>query len=571
MSSKIATAAAVGFGAVGLALLPVRSAPNGVEYEIENLEPFPEEWPFTVKDLQYLFEPRAEETDAPVTLQVIQGELPPGLRGTYYLNGPGINHFTDSDGRRRTKHPFDGHGFIRKFSFTGSPDTVTYEGKFVKTEIYKKEVPKEKILFRGIGSNVHPYSSLGAFRNILAPVGIGGVANTSVFGFSGKLFAGYEGGPPHVMDPRTLETYGVDTFEGTISKTMPFLAHTRTDARLNRLVGCGSMVMSSSGGSVFTFYEYDEDFRLVHKARFVADGVYFTHDFLITENFYVLPMNPSTFSVTGVVKAALGFGPIMGVLAHDNAKTMKVALIPRNNSVKEHVVDIGKSMFSVHHALAYEEQDRKVVVVTSAFDEYANGNEFGFAPDSNVYTIRDKSRLHGAQSLYKFTLDLEAGNVSKTKVLMAYTPVDFLSINPLMEGGGRGQPQNLFASSCSYTRGAMAAFDSIVKVNLTNGVVGNWQCGKHRFVGEPVFAPDASVGKSEAFQEDEGWVIVPVYDGMAKKNFLMVFDAENISPGPVATIEILAQLPYGFHGSWLAPSEHQDARNRTRVQVSSKL
>ena len=53
MSSKIATAAAVGFGAVGLALLPVRSAPNGVEYEIENLEPFPEEWPFTVKDLQY--------------------------------------------------------------------------------------------------------------------------------------------------------------------------------------------------------------------------------------------------------------------------------------------------------------------------------------------------------------------------------------------------------------------------------------------------------------------------------------------------------------------------------------
>jgi hypothetical protein len=56
MSSKIATAAAVGFGAVGLALLPVRSAPNGVEYESENLEPFPEEWPFTVKDLQYLFE-----------------------------------------------------------------------------------------------------------------------------------------------------------------------------------------------------------------------------------------------------------------------------------------------------------------------------------------------------------------------------------------------------------------------------------------------------------------------------------------------------------------------------------
>ena len=72
--------------------------------------------------------PNAEETDTPVGLDIVQGKLPEGLDGTYYPNGPGIDHFTDRAGHRRAKHPFDGHGFVRKFRFSARNNRVMYEG-----------------------------------------------------------------------------------------------------------------------------------------------------------------------------------------------------------------------------------------------------------------------------------------------------------------------------------------------------------------------------------------------------------------------------------------------------------
>ena len=47
-----------------------------------------------------------------------------------------------------------------------------------------------------------------------------------------------------------------------------------------------------------------------------------------------------------------------------------------------------------------------------------------------------------------------------------------------------------------------------------------------------------------------GYVVAAVYDGAEQKTYLMVFDGKHLSEGPVCTIDVKAQLPYGFHGSW---------------------
>ena len=546
------TLAAVG-AAVGAYMVSPGSVPTSPTHQLEQLEPFSEDWPFTLKDVQYLLGgPNAEETDTPVELDIVQGKLPEGLNGTYYLNGPGINHFTDKEGHRRAKHPFDGHGFIRKFQFSARNNRVMYEGKYVRISTYNKEVLEEKgrMVYRGLGSNPYSTTSLGAVRNILAPTYGDGTANTCIVEYGNQLLALYEGGPPHLMDPKTLETKGIYTFNGRISRRRPFLAHTRVDHTRNRFVGCGwDSVNQFSMKSRFIFYEFDDKFELLHKQVFESDGLYQSHDFLITPNYYVLLCNPIAISVPGAIKAATGFGQLINVVEQDRSKTMKIAFVPRNSSRTEVVIDFGESALSVHHGMAYESTNDHVVLVTSAFDRYKFGNEFGFSPGSSVYTKRASSDGLGTQTLYKVTCDLARKTIVKKTALCSGKPCDFLSINQLMEGQGHGPAKHLFAATGSYTSNKMDLFDEITHFNVeTEEVAGKYKVGRHRFVGESVFAP--VVERRGPFEENNGYVVAAVYDGAEQKTYLMVFDGKHLSEGPVCTIDVKAQLPYGFHGSW---------------------
>ena len=70
------TLAAVG-AAVGAYMVSPGSVPTSPTHQLEQLEPFSEDWPFTLKDVQYLLGgPNAEETDTPVGLDIVQGKLP---------------------------------------------------------------------------------------------------------------------------------------------------------------------------------------------------------------------------------------------------------------------------------------------------------------------------------------------------------------------------------------------------------------------------------------------------------------------------------------------------------------
>ena len=67
------------------------------------------------------------------------------------------------------------------------------------------------------------------------------------------------------------------------------------------------------------------------------------------------------------------------------------------------------------------------------------------------------------------------------------------------------------------------------------------------------------------FKEDHGWVIAAVYDAIKATTFLVILDAEDVSSGPICTIDIKRQLPYGFHGSWKMPLQAID-RNQLQRQ-----
>ena len=112
-----------------------------------------------------------------------------------------------------------------------------------------------------------------------------------------------------------------------------------------------------------------------------------------------------------------------------------------------------------------------------------------------------------------------------------------------------------------------------MKIDIENGVDGKWQCGLHRFVGEPIFIPNMEKNEKKQFKEDHGWVISAVYDAVKKTTFLVILNAEDLNSGPICTIDIKRQLPYGFHGSWKMSKEQKEIKNKMhhRSNFSSKL
>ncbi|KAL4178675.1 hypothetical protein AMTRI_Chr13g83450 [Amborella trichopoda] len=68
-------------------------------------------------DYQFLFISQRSETEEPVALRLVHGQVPCDFpKGTYYLAGPGL--FIDDMGS--TVHPLDGHGYLRAFSIVPS-------------------------------------------------------------------------------------------------------------------------------------------------------------------------------------------------------------------------------------------------------------------------------------------------------------------------------------------------------------------------------------------------------------------------------------------------------------------
>jgi carotenoid cleavage dioxygenase len=69
--------------------------------------------------------------------------------------------------------------------------------------------------------------------------------------------------------------------------------------------------------------------------------------------------------------------------------------------------------------------------------------------------------------------------------------------------------------------------------------------GRGKVPGEAVFVPAA-----DDAGEDEGWVLSLVLDQDRGTTELLVLDASDFAGQPVASVEIPARVPVGFHGAW---------------------
>ena len=197
-------------------------------------------------DYNALFETEGIEVDG-VSLEVVDGALPTDLSGSFYVNGPGLMSFD----HKRSMHPFDGHGFVRRFHIKDGKASLT--SRFVKTKDYEAERSANKILARGVGTlPSNPEEGLMPQLENAIESPLRNPANTCVLPWGGKLLCGHEGGLPYALDPYTLETIGLETFGGALdeSREERFLAHTRIDEDRGLLLGVSTRCAGGYWGGI---------------------------------------------------------------------------------------------------------------------------------------------------------------------------------------------------------------------------------------------------------------------------------------------------------------------------------
>ena len=72
----------------------------------------------------------------------------------------------------------------------------------------------------------------------------------------------------------------------------------------------------------------------------------------------------------------------------------------------------------------------------------------------------------------------------------------------------------------------------------------------HGTIGEPVFAPRLGYSASGKGDDDDGYILVQLYNPELHRTEFVVLDAQHMDSGPCARIVLKHHIPYGFHGSF---------------------
>ncbi|KAJ6872532.1 hypothetical protein NC651_031602 [Populus alba x Populus x berolinensis] len=548
-------------------------------------------------DYQFLFVSQRSETNEAVTLRVVDGAVPSDFpSGTYYLTGPGL--FTDDHGS--TVHPLDGHGYLRAFSIDGVDREVKFMARYVKTEAQVEEHDPEtntwRFTYRG------PFSVLKGGKRLGNTKVMKNVANTSVLRWGGKLLCLWEGGDPYEIELGTLDTTGrFDMIDGCDSSMdnrsnggdtwdiaagllkpilygvfkMPpkrLLSHYKLDAKRNILItaSCNAedMLLPRSN---FTFYEYDENFKLLQRQEFNIPDHLMIHDWAFTDTHYILFANRIKLDVIGSMTAICGLSPMISALSVNPSKsTSPIYLLPRfpeKSPSKRNwrvPVEAPSTMWLLHVGNAYEAKDVngnlqiQIHACICSYQWFNFQKLFGYnwqnaKLDPSVMNVKeggDELLPH----LVQVSINLDAyGTCQESSVepLNQWSkPADFPVINPDFSGN---KNKYVYAASSSGSRQTLPhfPFDMVVKLNLLDKSIHTWTVGARRFIGEPIFVPKGR-------EEDDGYVLVVEYAVAIQRCYLVILNPKRIGKADalVARLEVPRHLnfPLGFHGFWAKSS-----------------
>ncbi|TYQ24879.1 carotenoid oxygenase family protein [Pseudanabaena sp. UWO310] len=469
---------------------------------------------FSCEDWQKGYE--SLRTERSYWIDEVEGEIPIALEGTLFRNGPGQ---LDINGQKYG-HPFDGDGMICAIAIKDGKAHFT--NQFVKTPEFLAEQKAGKILYRGVFGT---QKAGGWLRNIF-DLRNKNVANTNVVYQGGKLLALWEAAQPYALNPKNLDTLGLENFEGKLEAGKVFTAHPRRDDHTGDLWGFG---VQPGPQSKISIYQVNTEGKLSTESQVTVSGFCFLHDFAYTPNYRIFMQNPVSFKPLPFI---FGFATAGECIELRPNTPSQFLLVDRQGNLQTLETD---PCFVFHHCNAYEEGD-EIIVDSVCYPDYPK-----LEPNTDFRNIDFDGVVAG--QLYRFRINPKLGTVKRQLILER--SCEFPVVNPRC----MGQKYRYAYIGAIAKESGNAPLQAIAKVDVETGKQEFHSFAPRGFISEPIFVPrDRHADRHGA--EDDGWIMTLVFDAAHNRSDLVILDAQNIAGKPVATLHLKHHVPYGLHGSF---------------------
>jgi all-trans-8'-apo-beta-carotenal 15,15'-oxygenase len=444
----------------------------------------------------------------------IDGEVPDFIRGTYYLNGPA----KFSRAGLTYRHWLDGDGMVCALQFERG--RVHFTNRFVRSAKFVAEEEAGRPLFRAFGT---AFDSDQLKRGIAleSPV------NVSVYPYDGSLLAFGEQGLPWELDPVTLETQGTFNFGGHLNDVSPFAAHPKFDYATGEMFNFG--VAFSVSEPYLNIYRFDSQANLLYRKRLRLDYACSVHDFSLSPSYAVLYLSPYILNMEALVRDGR---TLMDALSWKPERGSCLVVVSRETGEQVALIPIGQR-YCLHLINCFENGNWLTVDVLELdqpiYDQYQNVPQL-FTDVSEGQPVR-------------FVVDMESHELIKRATIDYQLAPDFPSFDPRL----CAQPyQNFWMLGISATglRGRKF-FDQLVRANWEDTKVCDvYQAPPLHYIGgEPIFIGDPN-------NERAGVVICQIFDAKRAMSAFAIFDAFNMTFGPLATLRLKEPIHFGFHASF---------------------
>ncbi|HUN28114.1 MAG TPA: carotenoid oxygenase family protein [Steroidobacteraceae bacterium] len=418
---------------------------------------------------------------------------------------------------------FNGDGMVSRFRFRDG--RIDLRHRWIHTDKWLLEHAAGRALF-------------GAYRNPLtddpAVQGrIRGTANTNVLVHGNRLWALKEDSPPLAMDRRTLATEGYFDFGGRLtSKT--FTAHPKIDPQTGDLCAFGYAAKGLLTRDI-VYYEITPSGKIEREVWFELPYYCMMHDFGMTRDYAVFHVVPIVGSWERLRHGLPHFG-------FDTQLPVYLGVLPRTGGAADVRWFKAPNCFASHVMNAFNEGTR------IHFDTpVAANNMFPFFPDVHGAPFDPV----GARSrLTRWTVDMDSRSegFEKTEQLCELVG-EFPRIDDRYAMAPYRHGYLLVADDARPAQYARAGLfmNTLGHVDLATGKTRTWWCGPLASLQEPAFIP-----RSPGAPEGEGYIVMLCNRLAEMRSDLLLFDAQRVDEGPIATVYLPLRLRPGLHGNWHA-------------------
>lgn len=455
----------------------------------------------------------------------VEGALPAELRGAHFraVPDPAFPPKFDDD------TALSGDGMISRTLFNDD-GTVDFDIRYVETARHKAEAGAGMALF---GRYRNPFTDDPAVKGVDRTV-----ANTTPVWHAGRLLMTKEDGRAYRIDPHTLETLGSYDFEGVL-KSETMTAHVRIDPETGEMFFYGYEADGLASKTV-AYCIADRDGRLIREQWFDAPYCSLMHDFVITKNYAIFPVFPTTSDL-----ARLKDGGDHWV--HHQDVDSWVGIMPRYGDVKEMHWIRGRKGVSVFHFINAFEDDTGRIHLDQHLSET---NAFGFIRRASGIDI-PQWQVKGATVRWSFDPKGDAieetvigppGDLCRLRDAdqgRPYRKAWYLSINPEMQGPPvMGGPVGVM-------------FNMLIEIDPETRAIDALALPPGHSLSEPAHIVSSEPGHA-------GWLLFIVDRQIGETDFaheMWVVKAGDITKGPVAKIAIPHRLRPQVHGWWVTKAQ----------------